>query len=198
MDATDAADRSNGEPERDGRCCPYCGRECDMHLLGFFDRYGDGLGLIGGSLYGLTEFEDVLQGVRLAWLRADGDPPPAWVATVPALRFYFEWLGCLEHEEFSADEGEEDIAWQMAWTAGHRSLVRDVLGWLLEEECGWRRETSEWEKDDTPGLSTVYELWWEPKDPAVLADRLRERLRSIVMAAGEACAVTPPRRLPDP
>lgn len=197
MDAADEADWSNGEPEQDGRRCPYCGRACDTHLLGFFDRYGDGLGLIGGSLYGLAELKDVLQRVRIAWLRADGEPPPAWVAAVPALRFYFEWLGCLEHEEISADEGEEDIAWQMAWTAGHRSLARDVLGWLLEQECGWRRETSEWEKDDTPGLSTVYELWWA-EDPAVLADRLRERLRRILMTAGEASSSDPPRHVPDP
>ncbi len=198
MDTTDAADWSNGEPERDGRCCPYCGLQCDAHLLGFFDRYGDGLGLIGGSLYGLAELEDVLQQVRLAWLRADGKPPPAWVAAVPALRFYFEWLGCLEHDEVSADEGEEDVARQTAWTAGHRSLARDVLGWLLEEECGWRGEKSEWEKDDTPGLSTVYELWWEPEDAAVLANRLRERLQRIVVAAEEACSSEPPQRMPDP
>lgn len=62
----------------------------------------------------------------------------------------------------------------MAGTAGHRSLARDVLRWLmLQEECGWNGETTEWKKDDTPGLSTVYELWWEPDDPGAGAARLR-------------------------
>jgi hypothetical protein len=185
LDATDSSDR-----EPDGRRCPYCGRECDRHLLAFFDRYGDGLGLIGGALYGVEETADeVLQRVRVAWLVASGKPP-AWVTAVAALRFYFNWLGCLEYEERSADESEEDTARQMAWTAGYGSLALDVLRWLLQEECGWRGETTEWEKDDTPGLSTVYELWWEPDDPNSLADRLRERLRRVVMTAEQAASAS--------
>jgi hypothetical protein len=68
MDATDFSDCGP-----DGRRCPYCGRQCDRHLLAFFDRYGDGLGLIGGALYGLEETAgQVLRRVRLAWLRASG------------------------------------------------------------------------------------------------------------------------------
>lgn len=185
MDATDFSDC-----EPDGRRCPYCGRECDGHLLAFFDRYGNCLGLIGGALYPLEDTADeVLQRVRLAWLRAGGERP-AWVTAVAALRFYFDWLGCLEYEDRSADESEEDSARQMAWTAGHRSLALDVLRWLLQEECGWRGETTEWEKDDTPGLSTVYELWWEPGDPNSLADRLLERLRRVVLAADQAASAS--------
>jgi hypothetical protein len=41
-----------------------------------------------------------------------------------------------------------------------------------------------------PGLSTVYELWWEPDDPNSLADRLRERLRRVVMTAEQAASAS--------
>lgn len=182
------------EDEPNGRCCPYCGRECDDHLLGFFDRYGEGVGLIGGALYAVEDIEGVLTAVRLAWLRAKGGCP-AWAAAVPALRFYFDWLGSLEVEEPSAGESEDDVALQMTWAPGHGSLARDVLRSLLQEECGWRGGTSEWEKDDTPGLSTVYEFWWEPGDPSALADRLREKLR-LNDPAAEAAIPPAPARAP--
>jgi hypothetical protein len=87
-----------------------------------------------------------------------------------------------------SDESEEDAAAKMAGTAGRKSLARDVLRWLLQEE--WSGATTEWEKDDTPGLSTVYELWWEPDDPNALADRLRERLRRVVLAADQAASAS--------
>jgi hypothetical protein len=168
--------------EPDGRRCPYCRQECDRHLLAFFDRYGDGLGLIGGALHPVEDVAaEVFRQVRLSWLSGDAAPPP-WIAVVAALRFYFDWLGSVDCEDLSTLESEEDRACVVASAPGHRTLARDTLRSLLQEECGWNGKTTEWEKDDTPGLATVYELWWEPVDPGTLADRLRERLRVILSA----------------
>ena len=184
-------------PDTDGGGrCPICRNAkpapgCE-HQLGVFDRtFPDegeyGIGLLGGTLYGVTEIREVFNAARFdyakARIRGEGRTAavPAWCNEVPALKAYVESVGAIDEDLDPADYAE---APEDADVNQYADSLEDggsdpvlVLTSLLEG-VGIRVLETTWEQD-IPMASSIYEEWWceYPEDAAA---KLTNRLRQIL------------------
>ena len=173
--------------EQDAETCPVCKKEmCEKHLLALFD--GDkaegefGMGLVGGSLCGITEIGELWEQVCLTWVRSaslSGNPAaPKWILKEPLLRSYYDDLSSVHGFSVNKYTSDDDAAHDLRVDFDDIYYTTEFLD-EVSSRCGWCRLITNNVFDDRPMMSTTYLSWWDT-NPQKIADRVRDELGRIL------------------
>ena len=185
-------------PDADGgESCPLCKRVtqhqfCDAHHLGSFDMTGDGeygIGLCGGTLYGMGEIGEVFNAARRDYAKARiggksrAVAVPAWCKDIPGLKEYVESVGESDYDPDPSDYADvptdtevQEFADALTDAGSTDLMLTALLSWL--EGMGIQVVETTWE-NDVPMVSSSSIEWWceSPEDAAA---KLTNRLRQIL------------------